>query len=125
MSAGQAVVMDGKSLLSAQNLVKQYKSVTALNGVSFDIYAGVTGIVGENGAGKSCGITIFLALIPDTSGRAIVLGANGHEKITVRARLGYMPEHDCLPSQVSAAQFLTHRAELSGLPRNTARTRAA
>jgi len=43
----------------------------------------------------------------------------------VRARLGYMPEHDCLPSQVSAAEFLTHMAELSGLPPSAARTRAA
>ena len=44
---------------------------------------------------------------------------------TCAARLGYMPEHDCLPSQVSAAEFLTHMAELSGLPPSTARTRAA
>ena len=36
-----------------------------------------------------------------------------------------MPEHDCLPSQVSAAEFLTHMAEVSGLPPTTARTRAA
>jgi ABC-2 type transport system ATP-binding protein len=36
-----------------------------------------------------------------------------------------MPEHDCLPSQVSAAEFLTHMAEASGLPPSTARTRAA
>ena len=43
----------------------------------------------------------------------------------MRARVGYMPEHDCLPSQVSAAEFLTHMAEVSGLPPSTARTRAA
>ena len=36
-----------------------------------------------------------------------------------------MPEHDCLPSQVSAAEFLTHMAEVSGLPPSMARTRAA
>jgi ABC-2 type transport system ATP-binding protein len=36
-----------------------------------------------------------------------------------------MPEHDCLPSQVSAAEFLTHMAETSGLPPSMARTRAA
>ena len=43
----------------------------------------------------------------------------------VRARLGYMPEHDCLPSTVSAAEFLTHMAETSGLPPRQARIRAA
>jgi ABC-2 type transport system ATP-binding protein len=36
-----------------------------------------------------------------------------------------MPEHDCLPSHVSAAEFLTHMAEVSGLPPSSARTRAA
>jgi ABC-2 type transport system ATP-binding protein len=36
-----------------------------------------------------------------------------------------MPEHDCLPSHVSAAEFLTHMAEVSGLPPTAARTRAA
>jgi ABC-2 type transport system ATP-binding protein len=36
-----------------------------------------------------------------------------------------MPEHDCLPSAVSAAEFLTHMAEVSGLPPARARTRAA
>jgi ABC-2 type transport system ATP-binding protein len=36
-----------------------------------------------------------------------------------------MPEHDCLPSQVSAAELLTHLAEVSGLPPTVARTRAA
>jgi ABC-2 type transport system ATP-binding protein len=36
-----------------------------------------------------------------------------------------MPEHDCLPSQASAAEFLTHMAELSGLPPAAARVRAA
>jgi ABC-2 type transport system ATP-binding protein len=36
-----------------------------------------------------------------------------------------MPEHDCLPGQISAAEFLTHMAEVSGLPPDMARTRAA
>jgi ABC-2 type transport system ATP-binding protein len=36
-----------------------------------------------------------------------------------------MPEHDCLPGHVSAAEFLTHMAEVSGLPPSAARTRAA
>jgi ABC-2 type transport system ATP-binding protein len=112
-------------LLSAENLTKKYKTVTALNGVSFDIHEGITGILGENGAGKSTSIKIFLGLIPPTSGKATVLGEDAHANVAVRARLGYMPEHDCLPSEVTAAEFLTHMAELSGLPPSTARTRAA
>jgi ABC-2 type transport system ATP-binding protein len=115
----------GSVLLSAERLTKEYKSVTALDGVSFDIHDGITGILGENGAGKSTAIKIFLGLLRPTSGSATVLGENASESLSARARLGYMPEHDCLPSQVSAAEFLTHMAELSGLPPSMARTRAA
>jgi ABC-2 type transport system ATP-binding protein len=114
----------GAPLLVADQLTKQYGNVIALNGVSFTISAGITGILGENGAGKSTAIKIFLGLLQSTSGTATVLGENS-SNVTVRARLGYMPEHDCLPSMVSAAEFLTHMAELSGLPPNAARTRAA
>jgi ABC-2 type transport system ATP-binding protein len=55
----------------------------------------------------------------------MVLGQDASQSVGVRSRLGYMPEHDCLPSHVSAAEFLTHMAEVSGLPPTTARTRAA
>ena len=117
--------MSGAALLEAERLTKRYGSVVALDDVSFTIHEGVTGILGENGAGKSTAIKIFLGLLRPTSGSARVLGQDAHESIAVRSRIGYMPEHDCLPSQVSAAEFLTHMAELSGLPPDAARTRAA
>jgi ABC-2 type transport system ATP-binding protein len=118
--------MSAEALLSANGLTKRYgKNVVALNDVSFTVSEGVTGILGENGAGKSTAIKIFLGLIPPTSGSASVLGANASGNVRVRARLGYMPEHDCLPGNISAAELLTHLAEVSGLPPSTARTRAA
>jgi ABC-2 type transport system ATP-binding protein len=115
----------GEPLLVADRLTKHYRNVVALNDVSFTISDGITGILGENGAGKSTAIKIFLGLIQPTSGSATVLGQNAHDNLGVRSRVGYMPEHDCLPSQVSAAEFLTHMAETSGLPPTVARTRAA
>jgi ABC-2 type transport system ATP-binding protein len=115
----------GNALLVASNLTKHYRNVVALNDVSFSIHDGITGILGENGAGKSTAIKIFLGLVRPTSGTATVLGENAFENASVRGRVGYMPEHDCLPSQVSAAEFLTHMAEASGLPPSVARTRAA
>ena len=115
----------GQVLLSVENLTKQYKSVRALDDISFSITDGITGILGENGAGKSTVIKILLGLLKQTSGKATVLGENASDTVAVRARVGYMPEHDCLPSQVSAAEFLTHMAEASGLPPSAARTRAA
>ena len=113
------------SLLTVTNLTKHYGDFVALNDVSFSITDGITGILGENGAGKSTAIRILLGLLAPTAGTATVLGHDASESVAVRARVGYMPEHDCLPSQVSAAEFLTHMAEVSGLPPAMARTRAA
>jgi ABC-2 type transport system ATP-binding protein len=112
-------------LLAAQHLTKHYGRVVALDEVSFGISEGITGLLGENGAGKSTAIKLFLGLIAPTAGTATVLGQNAAASVAVRSRLGYMPEHDCLPGQVSAAEFLTHMAEVSGLPPTAARTRAA
>ncbi len=118
--------MTAPGILAAEHLTKDYPNgVRALDDVSFTVDDGITGILGENGAGKSTAIKILLGLLRPTSGRALVLGQDANADITVRARLGYMPEHDCLPSQVSAAEFLTHMAEVSGLPPKVARTRAA
>jgi ABC-2 type transport system ATP-binding protein len=115
----------GEPLVAADNLVKHYGDVVALGGVTFGIFDGITGILGENGAGKSTAIKIFLGLLDPTSGSAIVLGEDASRSVAVRAKLGYLPEHDCLPSSVTAAEFLTHMAEVSGLPSSQARTRAA
>jgi len=115
----------GEVLLAVERLTKRYGDVVALNDVSFSITDGITGILGENGAGKSTAIKILLGLMQPTSGTATVLGQNASDSVSVRGRVGYMPEHDCLPSQVSASEFLTHMAEVSGLPPASARTRAA
>ena len=112
-------------LIAVDRLTKRYRDVIALNDVSFEITDGITGILGENGAGKSTAIKILLGLLPPTSGSARILGQGSTNSVAARARVGYMPEHDCLPSQVSAAEFLTHMAQVSGLPPSSARTRAA
>ncbi len=97
----------------------------ALDGINLNIGKGVTGLLGPNGAGKSTAIKLFLGLIKPTSGSAQVLGARPYESVEIRARLGYMPEHDCLPPLLTAAEFLTHMAQVSGLPPAYARVRAA
>jgi ABC-2 type transport system ATP-binding protein len=97
----------------------------ALDQVDFEIAEAVTGLLGPNGAGKSTAIKLFLGLIEPTEGAAEVLGETVADNVAARARLGYMPEHDCLPQNVSAAEFVSHMAEVSGLPRGYARARAA
>ena len=96
----------------------------ALNEASFTIGSGITGLLGPNGSGKSTTIRIFLGLLKLDSGEARVLGTDASD-VAARTRLGYMPEHDCLPLNVSAAEFLTHIAQVSGIPHARARSLAA
>src|ERR1700750_2569355 len=84
-------------------LTKVYPgNVTALDRLTVSVAPGVTGLAGANGAGKSTLIKILLGLVPPTRGRAMVLGrdcqASGE---TIRALLGYMPEHAGLPPTVA------------------------
>jgi ABC-2 type transport system ATP-binding protein len=115
----------GPPLVAVEHLTKRYRNIVALDDVTLAITDGITGLLGENGAGKSTLIKILLGLVRPTSGTASVMGENAFDNPRVRARIGYMPEHDCLPSAVSAAEFLTHMAQVSGLPPSSARTRAA
>ncbi len=112
-------------LLEAKHLTKSYGETIALESVDFQVHEGITGLLGPNGAGKSTAIKLFLGLVRPTSGGAEVLGQVAYNSVEVRARLGYMPEHDCLPGAVAASEFLSHMAQVSGLPPSQARTRAA
>jgi ABC-2 type transport system ATP-binding protein len=115
------------AVIRTDALTKRYPGdVTALAGLTVDIQPGITGLVGANGAGKSTLIKILLGLLPPTSGRAVVLGhdvaASGEQ---IRALTGYMPEHDCLPPDVTGTEFVTHLGRMSGLPATAAKERAA
>jgi ABC-2 type transport system ATP-binding protein len=112
-------------LLQAIGLTKHYGSTVALEGASFEVHEGVTGLLGPNGAGKSTAMKLLLGLIRPTSGTVDVLGTRPYEAVEGRTRLGYMPEHECLPPNVTASEFLMHMAQVSGLPPSHARTRAA
>ena len=111
-------------LLEARELSKRYGSIQALDAASFTVGAGITGLLGPNGAGKSTAIRIFLGLTDATSGSALVMGADARNP-EARTRIGYMPEHDCLPPNQSAANFVTHMAEVSGIPPSRSRALAA
>jgi len=113
------------TLLEAKALTKRYGRTLALDSVDFEVQDGITGLLGPNGAGKSTAIKLFLGLLKPTAGSAEVMGEKPYESVEVRSRLGYMPEHDCLPTSITASEFLTHMAQVSGIPPAYARTRAA
>ncbi|GAA1478513.1 ABC transporter ATP-binding protein [Nocardioides aestuarii] len=115
------------SLVATEALTMTYAGgVTALADLTVDVRSGVTGLVGANGAGKSTLLKILLGLLEPTSGSVHVLGLDARgEGPAIRERVGYMPEHDCLPPDVSATEFCVHLGRMSGLPTTAARERTA
>jgi ABC-2 type transport system ATP-binding protein len=113
-------------ILATEGLTKRFPTVTALDQLTVTVGSGVTGLVGANGAGKSTLIKILLGLLPASAGTASVLGLDVATRgAEIRRLVGYMPEHECLPPDVSATEFVVHLARMSGLPRTAARERAA
>jgi ABC-2 type transport system ATP-binding protein len=114
------------AIIRTESLTKRFGQVTALEDVTLELEPGIIGLVGSNGAGKSTLIRTLLGLLPPTGGRAFVMDHDvAREGTAVRALVGYMPEHDALPPDLPATEFVTHMAELSGLPRSAARERTA
>ncbi|NGO67536.1 ATP-binding cassette domain-containing protein [Streptomyces boncukensis] len=114
------------TVIATESLSKRFPRVTALDRLTVGITPGVTGLVGANGAGKSTLIKILLGLSPASEGSASVLGMDvSTQGSAIRERVGYMPEHDCLPPDVSATEFVVHMARMSGLPPTAARERTA
>jgi ABC-2 type transport system ATP-binding protein len=115
------------SLIEARALTKRYGThVTALDGLTLNVEQGIIGLVGANGAGKSTFLKILLGLLDPTSGSASVLGLDvTREGPQIRQFVGYLPEHDSLPPDLSATDFVTHMGRMAGLPAAASRERTA
>ena len=117
---------DADPLLRIERLTKRYPAVTAIDDLTVEVPRGRIGLVGANGAGKTTTFRLLLGLAHPTTGTVEVCGVNvAEDPIGVRSRLGYMPEHDCLPLDQTAADVVSTFGELSGLPARAARQRAS
>lgn len=113
-------------LVQTYRLAKHYGPIKALDDLDLSIEPGIIGLAGANGAGKSTLIKILLGLLEPTSGSAEMMGLDVATHGTeLRQHVGYMPEHDCLPLDLTATEFVGHMAEMSGLPGTAARERTA
>jgi ABC-2 type transport system ATP-binding protein len=115
------------SLIATSGLTKRYAGgITALDGLTVEIEPGIIGLVGSNGAGKSTLLKILLGLLEPTAGSATIFDLPVATRgIEIRELVGYMPEHDCLPPDMTATDIVSHLALISGLPRAAARERTA
>ena len=114
-------------LLRTDDLTLTYPGgTTALDGLTIEVPTGSIGLVGANGAGKTTLLRLALGLLQPTRGRIEVAGhAVAEDPVGVRRSLGFMPEHDCLPLDQTAADVVSTFGELAGLPARAARQRAS
>ena len=113
-------------LITVNALTMQFGQHRALDSVDFTVHSGVTGVVGANGAGKTTFMSIALGLRAPTAGSIRVLDlepvADGAK---LRSLVSYGPERNILPDEMPAVDFVKHLAEVRGIPRKEAKTRAS
>ncbi len=107
------------AVIQIRNLVKEYDTITALNGVSFDVKQGeILGLLGPNGAGKSTTMKILTSFISATSGQVTVDGLDLFANpIETRARIGYLPESTALYPDMVVWDYLVYCGEMRGFTR--------
>jgi ABC-2 type transport system ATP-binding protein len=118
--------MGQDNVVEIRGLTHDYGEVVALRDLDLEVPPGVTGLVGANGAGKTTMLRLLLGLLHPTAGEMTVMGHDPQtEPLAVRAKLGYMPEGNCLPKDQTAADFVSYTAQLAGIPSREARRRSS
>ena len=111
--------MNPETVIEAEGLTKVYGSAVAVDHVSFTVGRGeIFGLLGPNGAGKTTTILMMLGLTDISSGTVSVLGFNPmREPLSVKRRVGYMPDSVGFYDQMTAADNLRYTARLIGFAR--------
>jgi len=103
--------------IAVRDLVKTYKSGTAVAGISFDLSAGsITGLLGGNGAGKTTTIAMIMGLVTPTSGAVRVLSADmPRHRYRVLHRMNFESPYVEMPMRLPVRQNLTVFGMLYGV----------
>ncbi|MCF7902851.1 MAG: ABC transporter ATP-binding protein [Candidatus Marinimicrobia bacterium] len=113
-------------IISARQIRKHFGSFVAVNGVDFDIPAGICyGFLGPNGAGKTSTMKMIYCAAPVTSGSLTVAGYNVMlDMKAVKSQIGVVSQEDSLDYDLDVWQNLLVFARYFDIPRKTAERRA-
>ena len=104
-----------KSLLSIQEVSKNFAEIEALQGISLEIYSGeIVGLVGSNGAGKTTLLRLMAGVYKPTSGSVNL--SNGQSVTSMRQELGVVPESTGLYSRLTAWENIRYHSRMHGVP---------
>ncbi|MGE3275857.1 MAG: ATP-binding cassette domain-containing protein [Vicinamibacterales bacterium] len=103
--------------LSFEAVVKRYRSVTALDGLSFDVQRGeMFGLIGPDGAGKTTSIRLLCGLLHADGGTVRVLGKDPvREHRALTASVGYLSQRFSLYGDLSIDENIAFFAEIHGV----------
>jgi len=109
--------------LKIKNLTKIYANkVKALDDVSLNIGTGMFGLLGPNGAGKSTLMRTIATIQSPDNGEIFFNDINVLENhLSLRKRLGYLPQSFGVYPKMSAEQLLSYFAVLKGVSKNNER----
>lgn len=113
--------MDDRSAISVKGLHRRFGSITAVQGIDFEVEAGkIFSLLGPNGAGKSTTISMLSCLLQPTGGEAWIMGHSIlHKPMAVKACIGVVPQEIALYEDMSARENLGFWAKMYGLRGNT------
>lgn len=114
-------------VIMAEELTKVFnKHLTAVDHVSFSVKQGeIFGFLGPNGAGKTTTINMLITILKPTGGKASVLGFDiAKQDNNVRDVIGVVPQEYTADEDLTAIENVLLCADLYGIPRNVAKTRA-
>ena len=111
-----ADTVNADTVIEAKGLTKTYGHAVAVDHISFTVGRGeIFGLLGPNGAGKTTTILMLLGLTDISGGEVSVLGFNpAREPLSVKRRVGYMPDTVGFYDQMTAVDNLSYTARLIG-----------
>ena len=102
--------------VSVSGVSKWFGDVVAVNDVSFEARAGITGLLGPNGAGKTTLLYMIAGLATCSRGEARVLGEPVRGNPNLYRRLAFMPERETVYPFLSGRRLVEMSAKMRGLP---------
>ena len=105
------------AVISVKDLAKQFRDVTAVDGIGFTIDRGQTvALLGGNGAGKTTTISMLLGLLKPTRGTIRIFGLDlARHRHKVLGRMNFSSPYVDLPHRLTLRQNLMVFAKLYGL----------
>ncbi|AFV10596.1 Nod factor export ATP-binding protein I [Thermacetogenium phaeum DSM 12270] len=112
-------------MLVIKDLVKKYGDITAVDHLNLEIGKGeFFGLLGPNGAGKTTTVRMISTLTPMTSGSISIDGQSPDRNLTsVKLKIGVVPQHNNLESEMTAWENLEMHGRLYNMPKAIRRKR--